>query len=122
MASTLRTVDDSMSVQTTDATQTTSVTRTANTNCIGNLAVRVLARQPSSGAVKAWTMTVSYRRSSGDAEIIGVTDTVDVATGAMPWLVVLDTSGSAVRVRLTGAASTTIEWFVRIAGDELEAT
>lgn len=122
MASTIRVVDDSMSAQTTDATQTTTVTRTANTNCVGNLSIRVVARRPSSADVKTWKATVSYRRASGDAEIVGYAVNEDYTPGAAPWSFAVDTSGSSVRMRITGVASATIEWHVRISGDELEAT
>lgn len=122
MASTLRTVDDTTSAQTTDATPTTTVTRTANTNSVGSLSVRVVARRPSTADVKTWVATVSYRRASGDAELIGFAATEDYTPDAAPWRFHVDTSGSSVRMRVTGVASATIEWHARIAGDELEGT
>lgn len=122
MAQTVRGIDDSGAAATTDATVTTIVSRAAHADCVGSMTVRAEARQPSDGDAKTWLFAVSYRRSSGDVTILGQTVQFHETIGAALWDCVADADGGNVRIRVTGQASTAIEWHARISGDEMEAT
>ena len=51
-------------------------------------------------------------RSGGGAIVLGPVDTLYTreSSGAGPWKATIDTSGNDVRIRVTGAAATTINW------------
>jgi hypothetical protein len=95
---------------TTDETETTcgSVSPSSGTH-----AVRALVAA-SSGSVRiAWELVACVTVSSG-AATLGYVAEATCTQDPAPYSVALDTSGGAVRVRVTGAASTTIAWAVSL--------
>src|SRR5574341_1881376 len=108
-----RTADRSVpTVQTVNATTTTCGTYTVPTNSACEVTVKVIGRTAGAGVGTCWRH-LAAQRGAGGAVIVGaetpvVADILDA--GAALWTAVLDVSGNDVRVRVTGAAATTIEW------------
>ncbi len=104
----------SATVQTTDATQTTCGTYSVPTNSAVTAKLLVTALKSDFSASCGWEILVTVRNSGGTltiegggAIIIGPTDS------ATTWAVTVDTSGTSLRLRVTGAGATTIDWTAR---------
>lgn len=104
----------SAGVQTTDATQTTCGSYTVPSNSAVTAKLLVTALKSDFSASCGWEILVTVRNSGGTltiegggAIIIGPTD------GATTWAVTVDVSGTSLRLRVTGAAATTIDWTAR---------
>jgi len=101
---------DKSSVQTTDDVETTLWSKTLDDNKAYLLEVRIAARQADGANRAAYIRRVLVYRAGGDATIQGsVLDELTVESDSS-WNATIDTSGNDVRVRVTGAASTTINW------------
>jgi hypothetical protein len=104
----------SATVQTTDATQTTCGTYSVPTNSAVTAKLLVTALKSDFSASCGWEILVTVRNSGGTltiegggAIIIGPTDS------ATTWAVTVDTSGTSLRLQVTGAGATTIDWTAR---------
>lgn len=104
----------STGVQTTDATQTTCGTYTTASNSAVTIELLVTGLKSDFSASSGWKIYVTARNSGGTvtlegggAIIVGPTDP------ATTWSVTVDVSGADVRLRVTGAAATTVDWTAR---------
>lgn len=98
-----------VSVQTTDATQTT-LTSIATTNSKGHtLLVVVQATKSDRSSCTSWMHLLSVTNASGT---VTIRNTLQVALDdpGTTYAVAYDVSGTSVRVRVTGAAATTLDW------------
>jgi hypothetical protein len=97
-------------VQTTDATVTTCGTYTVPTNSACQVEARVIGRT-AGAVVGTFRNILNAQRAAGGAGAVGAEGVILVERdGGVLWTVALDVSGNDVRVRVTGAAATTIEW------------
>lgn len=100
-------------VKTTDATTTTLAFITLADGRAYHITARVVARK-SDGTDRAfyWRAVLAFRQGGGAAIQGGIV--VNLATvesaGAAGWNFTLDASGNDVRLRVTGAAGTTVYW------------
>lgn len=101
--------DATAEVTTTDATQTTCGTLTLADNTSYMIEVYVAAISSANGDGHQ-TVARVHRINPGGATIGSQLELLDFPV----WTVVLDTSGNDVRVRVTGAAATTIKWQAKI--------
>jgi hypothetical protein len=110
-------------LQTADATQQTllAYTMTDETLAAFDLVVTA-ARRTNVTKAGRFKRSVVYRRTGGGAPtIVGAIETgTDQTTDA--WLVTVDVSGNDVRVRVTGAAATGINWSCSLRIQETLAT
>lgn len=117
---------DIANVQTTNATQTTAYSWTIANNAVTTIDVVVTACKSTSSNVDAGAIikrSMSFRRNNGSTvTLIGsVIDNgfvSDVALNAVA--VTIDNSTTTGRVRVTGIASTTIQWGVTVAIQEVK--
>lgn len=98
-------------VQTTDATTTTLKSYTTTTNKGVALDLVVNATQSDRSASVTWKILASITNAAGTVTIRNQLITADDG-GASTWTAVLDVSGTDIRVRVTGAGGTTIDWCV----------
>lgn len=97
------------STQTTDATETSCGTLTLADNSVASFEARVIARNGNTNRASYNIEALVYRNAT--TTIIENQDAAVVeSTGATAWNVVLDVAGTDVRIRVTGAAATTIDW------------
>ena len=102
-------------VATTDATVTTlhSFTLTASTTY--RIEARVVARRTggTSGTAEdgaGYIIVGTYKTVAGAATLVGAVSALYTAEDQAAWDATLDTSGTAVRVRVTGAANNNVTW------------
>jgi hypothetical protein len=93
-------------VTTTDATETTCGSASPST---GTHVVRAEVSASSGSTRIAWTLLACVTVSAGVATLGNVAE-VGCTQDPSPYTAALDASGGAVRVRVTGAAATTIAW------------
>ncbi len=98
-------------VQTTDATTTTLKSYTTTTNKGHTLDLVVSATQSDRSAATSWKILASITNAAGTCTVRNQLITADDG-GASTWAVELDVSGTDIRVRVTGAGGTTIDWCV----------
>jgi hypothetical protein len=107
-------------LETTDNTTTTVVQAQIVEASCSTVTVYVMAHRPSDGLSKCWQLAVGIKRiTTGDATLMGFVENVVTPqgdAGAVLWAATLDIDGSLLRVRVTGAASETIEWSAFITG------
>lgn len=98
---------------TTDGTTATLGSYTPTDGHVSRVDVMVVASSSSGGVGASWHLSAVFRRAVLTTTLIGSVGEV-VATakdgGASAWAADLDASGPAVRVRVTGAAATTVRW------------
>lgn len=104
--------DITASATTTDATTTDLYTWTIQDNAVTTVDIRVAADQSTSAAADSWVGTISFRRDGGTVSTVDASDITQ--RGASAWVVLLDSSSSTGRLRITGAAATTIKWAAQI--------
>ena len=108
-----RTIDRTLAtLQTTDATTGTCGTYTVPTSSACQVQAHILGRTAGAVVGTFWRH-LAAQRGAGGAVIVGAETAVvgdQLDAGAAAWTAVLDVSGNDVRVRVTGAAATTIEW------------
>ena len=100
-------------VQTTDATVTTCRSLTLTSGDVYVIEAGGVAIVDSSGANQAgYKIVGTFQAGGGAATQVGATTVVHSAesAGAAAWDFAYDVTGLAVRVRVTGAAVTTINW------------
>lgn len=98
-------------VQTTDATTTTLKSYTTTTDKGVALDLVVNATQSDRSTSVTWKILASITNAAGTVTIRNQLITADDG-GASTWTAVLDVSGTDIRVRVTGAGATTIDWCV----------
>lgn len=101
------------SVTTTDATVTSCGTVTITNSQVAHITVEVCGY---SGATLAasYERKATFRATGGTATLIGSVTSVHTAEDSAGWDCTLDASGATARVRVTGAAATTIRWESKI--------
>ena len=99
--------------RTTDATVTTTETYTPTDAYAATLIVDVVARKSDGSQAAGYRLAGTFRRAGATTTQVGAT-TIYSHEDDAAWNVALDTSGSSVRVRVTGVAATTIDWRVKI--------
>lgn len=111
---TLRRVVKQSGVQTTNATQTTLLSATA-ANGAGTRSshVRCTISATGSSGFASYTIDFGVKTVSGVATILGTPSVIGYEdAGAAAWDVTADVSGALYRIRVTGAAATTINWII----------
>ncbi len=111
-------------VQTTDATVTTVASFAMNDETLAAFDVIVTAARGTNVTKGGrWKRSVVYRRTSAGAPtIVGAIETgTDEETDAA-WDVTIDVSSNTVRVRVTGAGSTNVNWTCELRVQETLAT
>ncbi len=98
---------------TTDATTTTITTYTPPEK-VDSFAVwdfNVTATS-SAGVCATWALRAAAKSVAGNTSLVGSVATLSSQkdSAASSWAVAVDVSGSSVRLRVTGAAATTITW------------
>lgn len=97
-------------VTTTDATVTTLTTYTTASDTAYTIQATVTAVQDTGATVASYVMYGTFRNDSGTLTQRGVTTYSHTVEDTAGWDCVYDTSGTDVRVRVTGAAATNIRW------------
>lgn len=104
-------------VQTTDGTTTTCGTYTLPTATVINITAFIEAYSSAAGDAKVFQVTGGIERIAGGAVILGSIlnlITAQGTAGATTWTATMDVSGNDVRVRVTGAVATTVDWMARL--------
>lgn len=106
-------------VTTTNATVTTLLSYTLTASRTYVIEARVVARRTGGSAGTAedgagYVVRGTYKTSAGSATLIGSVTAVYTAESQAAWNATLDTSGAAVRVRVTGAANNNISWHATV--------
>lgn len=97
-------------VQTTDATVTTLSSLALPNGSISSVSARVVARKDATDQAGYFLRAV-VTQEAGTAALVGTVDQL-TREDQGGWDATIDASGSSVRVRVTGAAATNIEWWV----------
>ena len=97
-------------VQTTDATVTTLESFTTASDTAYTIHATVSAVKSDGSQVASYVMYATFQNDSGTLTQVGTTSYSHTAESDAAWDAVLDISGTAVRVRITGVAATTIRW------------
>jgi len=105
-----------------DATQHTLSAETIIENAAGFRVIRVSARRVSDGAAKVWFLEVGFKRDTGNLTVFGLTLLATKGTAADLIALVLaavtvDAVDSDMRIRVTGLASTEIDWAFTTSGE-----
>jgi len=113
-----------LKAQTPDATPTTMMASGAGvsvpSNGIWAFRALVTARQDSSTTAAAWIIQGAARNDSGTTSVMGTPTVTSLGTNGSPiWSVAVDASGSNLRIRVTGAASTVVRWVARMDTSEV---
>lgn len=108
-------VEEPTTVQTVDATVTTLLSYTPTDEKVTTIFAIVSACRSDGGAGASYMRRAAVRRDGGVTVLVGAVETIgadkeDVAG----WDVTIDVSTPAARVRVTGAAATTINWAVDV--------
>lgn len=99
------------SVQTTDATVTTLSSISVEDGKTTHIEATVSARKTDGTAGATYSLHSSFRRTGGTTtQIGGITTVSHIAEDDSSWNATTDVSGSTVRIRVTGAAATIIDW------------
>lgn len=98
--------------QTTGATAATLISYTPPDGTLTRVRVVVLADVAAGGTSAWYARTAVFRRAGASVTLVGgVASEVTIEdAGATTWDTTLDASGSTIRLRVTGAALTTIDW------------
>jgi hypothetical protein len=110
--STTDSFDDFARVQTTDATTTNLYTFTLPTNAVTTIDIRVTACKSDTSSADAWVGSATFKNAAGTVATVQAANITH--RGATAWTVTIDNSTTTARVRVIGAAATTIEWAVEI--------
>jgi hypothetical protein len=104
--------ETSNTVQTTDNTEPTCGQWTVPDDQLLSVSAYVLCYETDKSNYAVYWRVATVVRSGGGAIVLGPVDTLYTreSSGAGPWKATIDTSGNDVRIRVTGAAATTINW------------
>lgn len=99
-----------VNVQTTDATVTTldSFTLASNTTVV--VSWLVVATRSTMATAAAYSVTACFRNNGGTVAQVGTTTTTVIGEDVAGWDATADNSTTTIRLRVTGAGSTTIQW------------
>ena len=98
-------------VTTTDATATTLCSVDLADDTVYYLEAYVTALNKTGGKIAAFKSSVSYYRLSGGGPTLNGSISADhTFQTSNTWSITFDSSSNTVRVRVTGAAATTVEW------------
>lgn len=100
-------------VQTTDATVTTLATIALKDEYATKIDCVVVARKSADDEAATFNLSMSYVRTAAGAPVaLGAVTSSDPRStaGAAAWVATIDVSGNNARIRVTGAAATTINW------------
>lgn len=98
-------------VTTTDATATLLYSFAIPTNSAGRILVTITGRKSDGSARALYTKLAGFYRASSAAAQAGSTETLGTDYESdSSWDVSVDVSSSVLRVLVTGAASTTVNW------------
>jgi hypothetical protein len=97
-------------VTTTDATVTSALLIPVATSTVSTVFVTVAGRNSAGSQGAAYVLSGTFRNDAGTVTQIGTTTALVTHEDNAAWACVLDVSGTNVRVRVTGAAATTITW------------
>jgi hypothetical protein len=97
-------------VTTTDATVTTLWSFTLADNTTYTIVARVTADQTSGTNSAGYERIVTVKRAGGAATIVGTVSTPHTAEDVAGWDCTFDVTSNDVRLRVTGAAATTVVW------------
>lgn len=100
------------SASTTDATVTTAATYTPADGTVVTVVAVVSARLSTGASAAGYVRTATFRRAGATTSIVGAVGTPHTAEDVAGWDCTIDASGTDVRVRVTGAAASTISWVV----------
>jgi hypothetical protein len=107
-------------VTTADATQTTLASYTIGTNRAVRLTVTVTGFRVSNGESYGKDMAVTYKRvAAGAPAIVGALLESGEGKDIAGWASTIDVSGNDVRVRVTGAAASTVDWSCELRAQEI---
>ena len=103
----------SIKAQTTDATNTTVFTIPVPTDGSGSMTVEVTGVSGNESYYRSYEAL--YTNTSGTATKEGENaGTAITSAGAAAWTSVVNATGGSARIRVTGAAATTVDWVVKI--------
>ena len=71
---------------------------------------RVSGRKNDGTEAAGYVLAATYRRAGGTTTQVGTTTALATHEDSSGWDATLDASGTGVRVRVTGAGSTTVDW------------
>lgn len=97
-------------VQTTNATVTDIYTWTITDEAVTCLDVLITAVRSTGASGASYKRTITFRRDGGTVSTIGSARDNQTDEDSSGWDVTVDNSTSTGRVRVTGAAATTIQW------------
>lgn len=97
-------------VQTTNATTTNAALYTPADGTAVTVLAHVVARRSTGAEGAGYLLCATFRRSGGTTTQIGSTTVLATHENVASWNATLDASGPDIRVRVTGAASSTINW------------
>ena len=97
-------------VQTTDATVTTLASGTVATNTMLTIEVDVTAKQSTFTNTAGYKRIATARDSGGILNLVGTVTAPHTVEAVAGWDCTIDVSANDWRVRVTGAAATTINW------------
>lgn len=102
-------------VQTTDATVTTVASGTAANNTVTTISTIVNAVKSDGTQGACYERRYTIRNNAGTCTAIGTVQTIGTdVEDAVAWDCTVDFSGTLWRVRVTGAAATTIRWSAQV--------
>lgn len=100
---------------TTDATVTTAYAYTLPDNCVALMEARVVVYGPADGTSAVYKLAAGAKRfSAGAATQIGTTVVIVEQEDNAALAATIDMNSNDMRVRVTGIALTTFEWFVTV--------
>lgn len=96
--------------QTTNGTQTTAGTYTPADGKAVEVVVRVSGRKSDGTQAGGYLLSAAFRRAGGTTTQVGTTTALATHEDDAGWDATLDASGTDVRVRVTGAGATNVDW------------
>lgn len=107
----LESFDEQSEVSTTDATVTTLwSTATASDHCYHIVADVFATETVDHDEVASYRLAATVNNDGGTASIVGTVTAMHFAESTSGWGAIIDVSTPSVRVRVTGAAATAINW------------
>jgi hypothetical protein len=103
-------VGTSMTGSTTDATATTLGTVTPADGKVTTVVAEIYGYRDTGAEAASYFVALTVRRSGATVTAIGTATALHTAEDVAGWAGTLDVSGTTVRVRVTGAASSNVAW------------
>lgn len=100
---------------TSDATEETAVLIPTRSNHVYQVTARVVATETADfDEMASYVRIGAFKNDGGTLTLIGSVTAVHTAENTAGWDVTLDANSTNIRVRVTGAAATTIAWQVDV--------